>query len=419
MDDQFPPLPPLPLGDQAGVPADADTLRGILHRHRRRQVTGAGLALAVVLLAGGAGGFAIGHSSSPSAHGTQVAAGTAPTPSGGQPLTGYAAAGAGQSGSASAGMSTVTFTAPPSTQLLVRDASDGVRVRLYKQDITVPRVACPAGATCPQPAAPVCGPVSSLTAEVSDDQVAGQTGGPLWASSSSSGPLDVVSVGVVGPGEPQPILVVVAQASAPVANVKLTTPDGTDAAAPTGGWVALAVQLPADFPTSGSDPLAGSTLVATDSSGTALASQGVSPAPRAGFACAPCAALGAPSKGATGSVSGGGAVAPTPAPLPCQAPCPAVAGNAGAAPSGSPTNGSTTNGSTTNRGAPNIAMCVRPPGPGTVPGASGGGGASAGSGSASSGSASSGSASSGQVSGQASVGNPGTASSPPASVVTP
>ena len=79
MDDRFPPLPPLPLGDQAGVPADADTLRGILHRHRRRQVTSAGLALAVVLLAGGAGGFAIGHSASGGgAHGTQVLIWSAP-----------------------------------------------------------------------------------------------------------------------------------------------------------------------------------------------------------------------------------------------------------------------------------------------------------------------------------------------------
>jgi hypothetical protein len=359
----LPPLPPLPLGDPGGTPADADALRGILRRHRRRQFATGALALAVMLAAGGAAGFAVGHGSAPASHGVQVAAGT-PTQA--------AAAGPHSEAGPSIGVSSGVDTASPGvpgpigpkfTQLLLRDASDGTRVRLYEQEVTIPKVACPSGSECPQVMVPPCAPTSFVTAEVSNDQVAGQTGGAVW-STSPSAPLEVVSLGVVGAGQPEPILVVVGRVQSSVAKVTLTTPYGTDVQAPTGGWVALAVGLPADFSKSGTGGLRTSTLVASDSSGKALSSQPVSQTAHGpGPACRPgCAALGTGPKGvAPGNASGsGGAAAPAGAPAPaggpgkglivdgCPFPCPAT-------------------NSTAKGGVPNIAVCVAPPRPATSP----------------------------------------------------
>jgi hypothetical protein len=385
MDDELPPIPPLPLGDQAGVPADVDTLRGILHRHRRRQVAGAALALVVVLVAGGAAGFAVGHTTTGTVHGTQVAAGEAPTPSGGPAASAPLAAGSSGAAVGPSGTHVLTLTAPKATQLLVRDAVDGVRVRLYERDMALPQVACPAGATCAQPATPACAPTSIVTAEVSTDQVAGTTGAPVWAPSSGAA-LDLVTVGVVGAGEPQPILTVVAKATSAVAKVTLTTPYGADHASSTDGWVALAVQLPADVGTSGGDPLATSTLVATDAAGTTLISTGLSPGPGAVPPCGPCLAVGAPARGAPAVATGGkGAVSPAIAPLPCPLPCAPVPPSTG---------------SNTGAPVPNIAMCVSG-------GGSGGGSASGSAGSATVGP---GSVSSTGSAGTASVGS-GTVSS--------
>jgi hypothetical protein len=312
-----------------------------------------------------------------------VAAGSPSASSGAQPSTGAAAGGVAQSASVSVGTAigggqsvtqTITWAGPSFTQLLLRNATDGARVRLYKQDITAPKVTCPAGASCPQPAMPPCGPTTLATVEVSDDQVAGQTGGPLWPSTSAAAPLDVVAVGVVGAGQPQPILVVAAKTDASVAKVTLTTPYGSDSQAPIGDWVALAVQLPQTFTKSGADGLGSSTLVATDSSGKTLVSQGLSQAPKLPPGCGPCPALGAPVPAPAPNTKG--AVAPLPAQYVCQNPCSAE-------------------GSTTKGAVPNIAMCVRPPGTGTIgsgtsgagtttgngaPGAAGGGSSSASSG---------------------------------------
>src|SRR5205807_2669182 len=113
-----------------------------------------------------------------------------------------------------------------------------------------------------------------LTAEVSDDQVAGVAGGPLWKTPSATG-LDPVSAAVVGNGQPQPILVALAHAASNVAKVQLTTAYGSDTqAVPTGGgWAALALQLPANFQSSatgqGPDVPAG-TVTALSASGATI-----------------------------------------------------------------------------------------------------------------------------------------------------
>jgi hypothetical protein len=392
----LPPLAPLPLGDPAGAPADADALRGILRRHRRRQLTSGALALAVVLVAGGAAGFAVGNrGNSGASHGTQVAAGSTNGPSantssaGGSSASGAAPALApfvsdGTGSSVVVGSPTGPLTFPTLSRLLVRDSTDGVRVRLYKQDTTAPKVSCPAGAACPQ-VMPACAPTSVIVAQVSDPDVAGQVGGPVWtaASSASDGPLGLISLGVVGAGEPAPILVVVAQVQSSVAEVSLTTPFGSDKQAPTNGYVALAVQLPADFNTS--NQLSSSTLVATDSSGKTLVSQGLSQTPKLPPACVPCPALGAPTPAPNGAPNTKGGVAPVRPAYPCPLPCPPVASNTGGA-------------------VPNIAMCVRP-------GVGGGGPASAGSG-GTTGPAGSGGTTSGSAA-------PRNASSGPATVTNP
>jgi hypothetical protein len=199
--------------------------------------------------------------------------------------------------------------APPSTQVLVRDASDGTRVRLYQQDIGGPKFACATGQTCVQPPVPACVPASFVVAEVSDDQVAGQTGSPLWQP-ASSGALQMVTTQVVGAGQPQPILVVVARTAAPTAKVTLTTAYGSDEEAPTGtGWVALAVRLPATFATAGAMGAPVGKVVAADGGGNAISYGDLASASPAPPACQPpmsCVAPAPPSSSSGSSSSSSG-----------------------------------------------------------------------------------------------------------------
>jgi hypothetical protein len=260
------------VGDPLGAPlagASVDALRQVLARHRRRQRVLAGVGMAVVLVAGSVAGFAIGQQGRGTG-GTQVAAAdqpaspapVAPTSSGSAPAV-VAAGGSGGGG----------FFAPPgsspATQLLLRNATDGVRVRLYAQAFLKPT--CAPNTTCAAPA-PGCFPTQILQAEVSDDQVAGQTGSPVWQAPPSTG-LDPVDGEVVGDGQPQPILVLVAHAGTDVAQVELSSAYGNDSETPTAGWVALAVQLPADYQGSASDSgLPAGTVTALSSSGATISS---------------------------------------------------------------------------------------------------------------------------------------------------
>ncbi|HZQ57239.1 MAG TPA: hypothetical protein VFA84_04360 [Acidimicrobiales bacterium] len=389
----LPPLPPLPLGEQGATSADPDALRAILRRHRRRQLATGALGLAVVLAAGAAGGFAVGHTTSPVAHGVQVAAAppAASSSGGGQDNSGTVR---GPAITAFSGSSTdlAAPAGPAFTQLLLRDAKDGTRVRLYEQQLPLAKFRCPTGTECPTPTAPPCAPSSFVTAEVSDDQVAGQTNGAVWGTSPTS-PLEVVSLGVVGGGQPQPVLVVVARTQPAVADVTLTTPYGSDHAAPTGGWVALAVRLPADFSKSGTGGLINSTLTATDSSGTSLASHPLAQTPPSiGRDCLPpCIAAaagsatgsavapgpGAPSGRAGTTPSAGTATAPPvkgSAPGGCPFPCPpapAAPGSGGSSGGGSAGPGLSTagsSGSTSGAGAPTIVKwCAAPSGKAPAP----------------------------------------------------
>ncbi len=268
------------VGDPLGPPlagASVDALRQVLGRHRRRQRMLAGWGLAVVLVAGSVAGFAVGQQGrGPS--GTQVAVGPQPAASaaGAVPSTGGTGAtfAIGTFGPGPAG-----GNSSPPTQLLVRDAGDGVRVRLYEQSI--PKPECAPNAACAQPAVTSgCFPSHLIDAEVSDDQVAGDAGNPVWPSTSG---LDPVTVEVVGDGEPQPILVVVAQTGSNVAKVEVETAYGDDAEAPTSsGWVALAVQLPADYQASSSSSnVPAGTLTSLSSTGATISSTDLG-APRVG-----------------------------------------------------------------------------------------------------------------------------------------
>lgn len=269
--DDTPPPPP-GLGDPleaSASPASADALRAVLTHHRRRQTRVAWIGLVLALVAGSASGFAAGRRGRGPGT-TQVAAGARP------------AAGAG--GPAAAGVpffGAGAETATPSEgntglreafkQLLVRDAVDGTRVRLYERPLDL--YACAPEQKCAEPTRQSCAPSGFLTAEVSDDQVAGQAGWPWWATASTPG-LTPAGVTVVGQGQPQPILVTAAHTGAGVARVTLTTPYGNDIEVPAGGWVALAVRLPAGYqaatqPSTFTPPVGvpGGTLTAVSPSG--------------------------------------------------------------------------------------------------------------------------------------------------------
>ncbi|MHB8466205.1 MAG: hypothetical protein ACYDH6_07645 [Acidimicrobiales bacterium] len=234
--------------DLGGAPATTDTLRAVLDRHRRRQGRLLGVLAVVVLLAGATAGYAIGdRRGSP---GTQLTAGQQPaSPAPAAPAAAQPAASSSSSGGFS--FSSGGSGSIPSVQLLVRDATDGTRVRLYQQDMSA-KTKCAPSESCPQPP-PSCMPTSLLTSEVSDDQVAGVAGSPLWKAPPATG-FDPISAGVVGNGEPQPILAIVAHSGPEVTKVQLSTTYGTDTETPTSaGWSALALRLPADFQRASAD----------------------------------------------------------------------------------------------------------------------------------------------------------------------
>ena len=249
--------------DGGGEPVTTDVLRQVLTRHRRRQSRVLGAVAAGVLVGGAVIGFVIGDGRGTS--GTQLTAGNAPAASHDATPPPVAALAYGNSNGTSG---------IPATQLLLRNATDGTRVRLYSDDLSN-KMKCAAGQTCPQPD-PACFPTTILSGEVSDDQVAGTTGGPVWHTPTATG-LDAVNAGVVGVGQPQPILTVMGHAGSDIAQVRLATPYGSDVQAVTsGGWVGLAMQLPADFkadPASGGRrDLPAGTLTALSPSGAVVGS---------------------------------------------------------------------------------------------------------------------------------------------------
>ncbi len=349
------PLPPLPLGDGPAAPAasasaSAEAFRHVLRRHRRRQVGVLAAGVAAALVGGSLAGFAAGRHGR-SASTTEVAvAGPASTSArpaaagvAGAASSGVAIAQGGQSGG---GSFSVAGSPTPQTQLLVRDAADGTRVRLYEAAFALPTPACPTGAMCAQPQIAACAPSAFVTAEVSDDQVAGTAGGVLWTPPAAT-TTEVVSAQVVGEGQPQPILVVIGHAGTDVAHVTLQTAAGQDSATPAAnGWMALAVRLPA-----GSQGLPTGTLLATTSSGGTVATLpldkvGSLTVPSCGVPPAPVCNVGSASATAgsgSSSSNGGTAVQAAPAGSPCP-PCvpmatPAPAPNSGSASAGSATAG--------------------------------------------------------------------------------
>jgi hypothetical protein len=246
------PMPPYSLGDPLSSTAaegSTEALRKVLVRHRRHQFQVGGAVLVVALVAGSLAGFAVGRQGR-GAGVTHLAAGNQ------TPTKSNAAVGAPGEASNSNSSSSAIAVAPmksQSTQLLVRNAKNGVRVRLYEETFPQPQPVspptCPArpNTACPEIAVPPSIPNKVLLAEVSDDQVAGQAVIPVSQNLKASG-FDPLHALVVGGGQPQPILVVLGHAGSGVSTVEVTTPYGSDSAAPgAGGWVALAVQLPANY----------------------------------------------------------------------------------------------------------------------------------------------------------------------------
>lgn len=275
--------------DSGALPATTDSLRAVLARHRARQYRVLGAGLVVVLLAGAFAGFAIGRDGQRT---TQLSA---------APASPAAGAGANQTALATSGGASApgqaTSVGPvvlPSIQLLLRNATDGTRVRLYRQDLSA-KSGCVGSQACPADAVPPCVPTQFLLAEVSDDQVAGTAGGPSWQPASPTG-LDPLSAETVGIGQPQPILVVVAHAGPDVSRVQLTTPYGADSEVPVGGWVALAVRLPQTFtPSAGRPDVPDGTVTASGPAGATLSTVAVADVSmKSSPPCQRCALNGSP-----------------------------------------------------------------------------------------------------------------------------
>lgn len=396
------------------VPASAEALRQVMTRHRRWQSRALGGAVVVALVGGSLAGFAVGRSGG-GAHSTSLSAGASPpaaatsqaaAPQAAAPQGGTGAPGGGVGAQTGGG----TLIGPPTaTQLLLRDANDGTRVRLYERAFSSPKVAqppkgaqpltCPGGtgADCAMPgsapAASPCSPVGFLQAEVSNDQVAGLGGAPLFVQTAAT-QLSLVGDSIAGQGEPRPIAVVLVRAAPDVTQVTLTTDYGTDTASPVNGLAALAVSLPANFdgllawapsPTASPQPKRGVGFPKATVTGRTAASKTVGaidlpapgPLPPGGCQPKPCTikgqpvppvAAGAPTPAGTGvatpsgtgvATSSGGSVAGG-----------ANAGGTATAPPAPTTTSSPGAGSSAAPGAPPLAPCNPPlglPGPPSLP----------------------------------------------------
>jgi hypothetical protein len=358
------PPPDVPLSPDAldgGLPATTDALQSVLARHRRRQ-SRVLAGILVPLLAGGiVGGFLVGRSgtkattlSSASQPTTPHAASTPPAASG--PMIAASGGGSASSGSAmDAGPST------PATQLLLRNALDGTRVRLYSEAFP-PMPKCPPTAACATPPVSACFPTHIVTAEVSDDQVAGEAGAPEFNAPTDA--LDLITATVVGGNQPQPILVAIAHTSSAVTSVRLTTQYGTDKETPTStGWVALALQLPATWTPAANSGTPTATLTATDATGKTLGSSDLSQNDQGKPCAPPPCPTGSPGPPAATKTPPTGSNTP---PAGSNAACaPAPCGATPAAGSKTPPTGPVTGGVSSSAGSSSgQAATVAPGGPG-------------------------------------------------------
>jgi hypothetical protein len=276
--------------------ARPDALREIVARQERWRVRTLAGALAAVLLGGPIAGYALAQTGASA--GTAVAAQSkgAPAASPNAPAPAIATSGSSSGGFSSTG---VANPATPPRQLFIRTTSDGVRIRGYLQsfpNVTVyncgaiapmkggattgapgapatppppaesngastghstnavpPVAAIPA---CPQPAtAPTtCKPNDALEAQVSNDQVAGATGG-MPVSAASTQALSVLAADVVGAGDPTPIGTVLLHTGTGVASVRLRVTGGsTDVMKPVDGYAILAAAVTGLTPTSPAVP---------------------------------------------------------------------------------------------------------------------------------------------------------------------
>jgi hypothetical protein len=245
MDDD---LPRISLGPPAPDP-DADPLVAIVARYRRRRQRALTAALVVAVVAGPALGFAVGHRSSSTVAATRPNATRAtPTPTPG-----------------SGGVAAPSSGPPTATRLFVRTTADDVTIRGYLRAF---------GGMDGGPIPPSCYAPKVLTAELSDDAVASQTGSsPLVLPDPN--PVTVVSRNPVGITEGSPIATVTVQAAAGVATVVATFGDGSsDQMAPVDGWAVLAHRVP----TLGAALSSADSVRALDANGAVLASVPTTPA---------------------------------------------------------------------------------------------------------------------------------------------
>ncbi|HEX3394172.1 MAG TPA: hypothetical protein VHS52_06560 [Acidimicrobiales bacterium] len=286
------------LGEpQPGPPPSADTLTDIVARYRRRRTRMLGGALVVALLAGPAAGFAVGRARRGSGQTVATAGGgRAPIPR--QDNASSSASGGGVSmGMTSNGMQfSVTGDDPlgPPKRVFVRDASDGIRVRVYLHQYT----------SWVEPGERAeCSPKQYLDVQVSDDVMAENVQSPLFAATPAPRPVTVVGSDTVGEEEGSPVDVVTLRTATNVARVKATFIGGVvDEMAPVDGSAVLAGHGPAT-----SKGPTGGTLTALNAAGKVLATVDLaSPAgrPTMPAVCAtPMLPPGVPSAGSPPPVS--------------------------------------------------------------------------------------------------------------------
>jgi hypothetical protein len=298
----------------SGPEPGPNELRAIVSRASRRRWRTVAVAAVVALGAGGGIGYGVSNNSG----GAQtVVAGSSNS---GTSVPGYGGfspmIGSSVNGSTSSPIAMPAF-AQKLTRLFVRDAG-GVSIRGYLTEFngSVPSSAC--------------FPYPRFQAEVSTKYTVGQAGGGLFDVNSTA-PIKGAEADLIGMQEQDPVYVVIIDASAGVANLKMTfTGGGSDEMAPAQSWAALAAELPASaLPPASKIPGPVGTLQALGANGQVLQTMSVNlgpnptPQPAQSCFCPPIASGSGASRGGASSGSGtanSGSVAPNTSKGPATAP---------------------------------------------------------------------------------------------------
>jgi hypothetical protein len=272
------------LDGEPGSDPTPDALEAVMRRHRRAGVRTLVGALGIALVAGPLGGFVLARATDSGGNGGSNTVSAAAAATGTAGATAQASL-AGLAEAANTGLADLSADVGMKlagggklTHVFNRTA-DGVAIRAYEREITLPTP--PAGAPAIPPA---CKPTGGLVGELSTPEAVGQG---VSVTFPPDGALIGVRIGIFGIAEGAPVAWAIAKVDGTVEKVRLRLPDGsTDEMSPDHGWVVLAHHVAAAAGTEPKKAIEGTVVEALDGGGKVIASHSTSdPKPEPAAEC--------------------------------------------------------------------------------------------------------------------------------------